>query len=133
MKNNEKFGRWTERERLNRRDLIQPPHVYLSSIVGKALATAPSRPLMSPTNCKDVLQARSGFFFWPWYMPFPLCLSPWQGLMSNSLPKYASFKLLCFLANTDMLMNQRSFFMTSKPLWYNKHIACLNKMSFFLS
>ena len=63
MKNNEKFGRWSERERLDRRDLIQPPHVYLSSVVGKALATAPSRPLMSPTNCKDVLQAGSGFFF----------------------------------------------------------------------
>lgn len=51
--------------------------------------------------------------------------------MSNSVPKSASLKLLCFLANKDMLMNQRSFFLPSKPLWYNKHITCLNKMSFF--
>uniref|UniRef100_A0A665VNC8 SRY-box transcription factor 18 n=1 Tax=Echeneis naucrates TaxID=173247 RepID=A0A665VNC8_ECHNA len=30
-----------------------------------------------------------------------LSLSPQQGLMSNTMPKSGSFKLLCFLANTD--------------------------------
>lgn len=112
---------------------LDPASTYLSVLSGRPWPPTQSRPLMSPTNYPDVLQAGSGFFVCPWYMPFPLCLSPWQGLTSNSMPKSASLKLLCFLANTDMLMNQRSFFLPSKPLWYNKHITCLNKMSFFPS
>lgn len=106
---------------------LDPAATYLFAMLsGKPWPRTQSRPLMSPTNYQDVLQAGSGFF-WPWYTPFPLCLSPWQGLLSNSMPKSASFKLLCSLENKDMMLIQRTFLLTSKPLWYNKHITCLNK------
>lgn len=91
---------------------LGPASTYLPAFSGKPWPRTQSRPLMSPTNFQCVLQAESGIF-WPWYMPFPLCLLPWQGLKLKSMPKSPSLKLLCSMASTTMLMIPRLFLLTS--------------------
>lgn len=86
---------------------------YLSVLSGKPWPQTRSRPAMSPTNYQDVLQAGSVFQTVIHAVP-----SQSQSTTGPHVKHRAKIckKLLFFLANTDKLMNQRSLFLSSKPL-----------------
>lgn len=113
MKDNEGQTREMDSKKKKKKDLMGETwsslHISLCSVVGKALATDPELTTDDSHKLSGCFTSRVGFFLTRIHAVPSLGLSPWQGLMSNSMPKSDSFKLLCFLANTDRLMIQRSF------------------------
>lgn len=64
-------GRWEK-------DSIQPPHIFSAVMPGKALATDPSADHWCLPQTIRMFYKPGRVLFWPWYMPFPHSLSPWE-------------------------------------------------------
>lgn len=115
----DKVGRWTERKQPTCRDLIQPPH---SSDVGKALATDLKQTTDVSHKLSGCFTSRVGFFLTVIHTVPSLSNTPWQGLMSNSMPKLQVH--ICFAtANTDMWMIRKSLFFDQQAslVWQAHH------------
>lgn len=122
-----------DRETKIRRERLDPASAYLSAVLsGKPWPRTQSRPLMSPTNYQDVLQAGSGFFLTVIHAVPSRSVSV-RDRASRQTPCQDLRVLSCFASWQTQIgwWFKDCSFLTSKPLWYNKHITCLNKMSFF--
>lgn len=100
---------------------LDPVSTYL--LPGKPWPQSQSRPMISPTNYQDVLQAGFIFFFLEQYMP---CFLHVHGRASCSTAGQKKVALL-FGKPHMWWWFKGLFFETSGAVCYNKHTACLNK------